>query len=280
MKALGSIEAQHTDENCFSGMQEVETIKGEAEGVFILSSSAADETSRELSDCQHKLGKEMASHDHGAFTFHLLEGLYGLAGGEGGDISVKTLRDYIDEHGRNPNQTFKLFSSRESNAGRIILAHATDMVELSASLAKVEEYLKSGDYPNFFMAADALSGVLKNRPNYQAAKDLKSQLEKGLATCRQKSLVWLNKYKFPTLMQQDRLLCDSLQAFLTQLSLEQIERYKRDAMLGVAITLVEAAQGDWPVERLLPFFLSREPPEPPPSSPLKTQLKGSARGTQ
>jgi len=148
-KAAGPIEALQTAENCFSGMGEIATAKEVAEGVFVLSSSAADQSSRERPDCQHKLGRE-EPHTHGAFTFHLIEGLSGLAAGEGKVISVKTLRDYVDQQGKGgPDQTFKLFSSRETNASRIVLARATDLIQLSASLVTSQKAFGGGGLCEF-----------------------------------------------------------------------------------------------------------------------------------
>ena len=150
----GPIKGLDTAEKCFSGMGEIEPTKEVAEGVFILSSSAADQSSRELSGCQHTLGSEEA-HDHGAFTFHLIEGLSGLAAGEGEMISVKTLRDYVDQQGKgNPNQTFKLFSSRESNASSIILARAIDVAKLSKLLEKISRNLTASDSLSLILAAE------------------------------------------------------------------------------------------------------------------------------
>jgi hypothetical protein len=268
--AKGPIKAVDAAEKIFAGMSEAEPAKGVAEGVFILSSSAADQTSRELSGCQHKLGEEELPHEHGAFTFQLIEGLSGLAAGSEELVSVETLRDYVGREGKNPNQTFKLFSSRESNAGRIVLARATDAVRLTDTLAKIKENLSADDYQSWILAADSLSRVLGSRPNYQAAKNLREPIEEKLGMCRQTTLRWFNANRLP-MMQQSRSVCERLHGFVTNLSLEQIiksQRDTRDDTMGLVVTMVDLAQNDLPVARLLPHLQASETP----LTPLTSQL--------
>jgi Caspase domain len=62
---------------------------------FILASSEGDEVSREKNDCIH--AEFNTPHPHGAFSFHLLEGLAGSAANDMGIITFGMLKKYIGE---------------------------------------------------------------------------------------------------------------------------------------------------------------------------------------
>jgi hypothetical protein len=66
---------------------------------ILLASSEGDAVAREKNDCIHSedIGKQLP-HPHGAFSFHLLEGLAGAAAGpDTGIITFDSLRKYIED---------------------------------------------------------------------------------------------------------------------------------------------------------------------------------------
>jgi hypothetical protein len=66
------------------------------EGKIILASSEATAVSRERHDCKH-INSNDPPHSHGAFSFHLLEGLDGKAADpDTGFITIHTLKKYIE----------------------------------------------------------------------------------------------------------------------------------------------------------------------------------------
>ena len=55
----------------------IESFTNQHEGKIILASSEADAVSREKNNCKHN--ENDSPHSHGAFSFHLIEGLDGKA---------------------------------------------------------------------------------------------------------------------------------------------------------------------------------------------------------
>ena len=273
----GPAEATDTAEKCFSDLADVQQDKATATGVFVFSSSAKDETSRELPKCAHKLGKG-DPHDHGAFTYHLIEGLMGLAADrEGGEISVAMMRKHVDAALRGANQTFKCYESSATNPEGIILARVTDLALLATTLDKIKAKLDSKDLRDVILAAGDLSRVLKDRPNYGPAKELHSKVESGLKTCGQKCLLWIRSNKIE-LLQQGCRVSDDLEDLVCDLSLGRIEaeHEKKSELMNLLACLLRAVQGNWSVSRLLPFL---QVPEPAPQrSPSKLNM--GTRGNQ
>jgi uncharacterized caspase-like protein len=77
-----------------SAKKEEEDKKGE--GKIILASSEATAVSREKNNCKHN--EKDTIHTHGAFSFHLIEGLDGKAADpDTGIISIDSLRKYIEK---------------------------------------------------------------------------------------------------------------------------------------------------------------------------------------
>jgi hypothetical protein len=262
--AKGSIHALDTAATCFSGIAEIEPSKVVKKGVFVFSSSAENESSRELLSCQHKLGKEDI-HPHGAFTFHLLEGLSGLAVSENEEaISLAALRNWI-EQASGGGQTFEHFASQSMHPEKIILSNATDVVELSAKLETVKKHLaetylppsgspgKECNFKRLLTAAALLSSVIKDRPNYQAAKDLQEEIEKNLLPCRSQTLLYLQDNMLDLLARAPRV-CDTLHKVVRDLDFERIGLLKgsQKRVMGALLTLVDAVQKRSAVEELLP----------------------------
>jgi len=87
------------------------------EGKFILASSGADEQAREINAAhkirifdqkirqEEKLPDDLVSHDHGAMTYYLLQGMDGSAGG-GGDVRIGDLFSYVSAEVQKLNQHY------------------------------------------------------------------------------------------------------------------------------------------------------------------------------
>jgi hypothetical protein len=253
----GPAEATNTVERCFSDLSDVEQ-KETAKGVFVFSSSAKDETSRELRSCAHKLGKG-EPHPHGAFTFHLIEGLMGLAAArEGGEISVAMLRNHVE--GAKGIHSFEVYQTRAAKPQGIILARVTDLGLLEATVKKITEKLGSGDLRDLILAADDLSRVLKDRPNYEPAKELRPKVESGLEACKQECRNWLTGHRVELLQQLSRQEFDELDDLVFELSFARIEaeQEKSRDTLSWLTCLLRAAQEQWSVSKLVPRLQGRE----------------------
>jgi uncharacterized caspase-like protein len=268
----GETDPIDTAERCFSDLADIEPPKKKPAGVYVFSSSAKDETSRELAGCEHKLGKGEAHH-HGAFSFHLIEGLMGLAGtGHGGEISVAMLRSHIDSALQNrSNQTFKCYESSATYPDRIILARATDVRTLEQDLKRIETDLDAGDFDSLIIAAGDLGRMLKQRPNYEPAKALQVKTEHALKECQAQCREWLFNNK-PELMQQARGVCRDLEIVVADMILGGAFDDKRS--LSLLFYLVHAVQGQLSVSQLLSTV------QPVERTPRRASSSLGTRGSQ
>ena len=202
----------------------------------------------------------------------MIEGLSGLAAnGEGGLISVEALRRHIsDALKNNPNQTFKLYSSRETNSEGIILARATAMESLSTNLAEIERKLNCGDFRELILGADALWVVLKERPNYEQAGALRERLENALSECKERSRRWLlTNANAMSWMKFNPAGYDAMMTFVVELSLERIgeESTKQDGTLGLFAAMARVVQKNGNFKDLAPYLPKTE------SSKMPAQLQ-------
>lgn len=231
-------EALDTAERCFAGEEKEVGVKGGASGMIVFSSSASDQTSRELEDCKHKLGKG-DPHPHGALTFHLLEGLAGGATKDKeGWISVGGLRVFVDAQlAKDPKQTFKYYGAGVTNPEGIFLARASELEDISKKLNDVRARLDSGQLVELILASNALFGVLEHSPTYQEALDLRDRLAEDLKICQTKAAAWV-QYNKLAMMQQAPVALKEVEDIIYDLCLEQIAK-QGEQMTGLLLTLLQ-----------------------------------------
>ena len=187
---------------------------------------------------------------------------------------MEALRRHVnDALKNNPNQTFKLYSSRETNSEGIVLARAFAMESLSANLADIEGKLNCGDFQNLILGADALWGVLKERPHYEQAGALRERLENAISECREKSRQWMLNNGMDW-MRYNRAGYDVMMAFVVALSLERIgeesNKENKDATLGLFLQMAPVVQNKGKFKDLMPFLPRTETSKMP--SQFQTKL--------
>jgi len=244
-----------TAENCFSDLNS-ESVDVTPSGVFVFSSSAADQLSRELSDCRHKLGSE-EPHVHGAFTFNLIEGLNGGAATEkGGQISVASLKDYLHKQMTQKSQIFNAYASKEAHPEGIILARAAELLQLSTELEKIRKFVKSGTNQNLILAAVNLAKALRKSPNYEDAIDLTSQLVDPLAKCKKEMINWILVNKSDLLQQAPESARD-LEKVVVHLCVERLSKeLELEKTSGLLLSLVDIIENNGKANDLLPYLLA------------------------
>lgn len=106
-------------------------------------------------------------HTHGAFSYHLIEGLDGKAADSyNGIITIDNLRKYIEEQMRNENRQRIIYHiSQASEIENIKLAIAQDTFEkrIKQLIAETEDLLSSKksptDFSNIFDLQDAANKI-------------------------------------------------------------------------------------------------------------------------
>jgi hypothetical protein len=176
-------------------------------GNIVLASSEATAVSREKNNCIH-LGREQP-HTHGAFSFHLIEGLDGSAADpDTGVVTIDSLRSHIEKQ-------MKL-EGRQRPMYRVTEGTDLDSIRIATSLIrfneKIEQLIKSADelcsikYPNSDLIdiqslADAAKMVgiqLSNLdPNNRNIPRFHRNIDDALDAHSQPTIDWLtNNMKF------------------------------------------------------------------------------------
>jgi uncharacterized protein YjbI with pentapeptide repeats/uncharacterized caspase-like protein len=113
---------QTTKKNLFADNLEKLSVSDQGQGKIVFASSATKAVSKEINNCTH--GENDSPHSHGAFSFHLIEGLDGKAADpDTGIISIESLRRYIEDQMLGENKEKPIYAIAEaSNFDNIIIA--------------------------------------------------------------------------------------------------------------------------------------------------------------
>ncbi len=170
-------------------------------GKIILASSEADAVSREKNNCKHN--ENDSPHSHGAFSYHLIEGLDGKAAdSDNGLITIDNLRKYIEEQMKNENrQKIVYHISQASNIENIKIAVAQDKFEekIERLIAETDSILSSKKSPtnfsNVFDLQDAANKVNElinlNRENKEISR-LQGIIDNELNLYKNPTIRWIN----------------------------------------------------------------------------------------
>jgi hypothetical protein len=240
-------------------------------GKVIMASSGKDEKSHEL--CRgHELGKE-EPHDHGVFTFHLLEGLDGRAS-ESDDITLDGLRRYVDlQLQGDPQHKLSFFGAGLSQADQIKIAKAGRRRDFRKWLIDADGYLLRGHPVSIFKAAKILGRVLEGSPKFQDALDLRSRIDAKLLEFRGPASVWMLNHlidissDFPE-------ICRFLQYNLNRLSVDVILKASEERR-GLLASLCEVGIGKLDEEDF--YVQLRAAAQASPAAVAETPLSGEKR---
>ena len=175
--------------NWFAAMQ----AEGVGEGRVVLASSGKDQKSRERLACVHEVGN-WQPHDHGTFTFHLLEGMDGKAVDSNGAVTLHRLRTFIGEQMHNdPHHKMLSFLSSLTEEHQIVLAQPSQWKNDQQLLGEVEVLLTGENGPDaIFYAATQLNTVLQRSPNLKLACQLKDKINSRFQEYQNPAIYWLS----------------------------------------------------------------------------------------
>jgi hypothetical protein len=158
-------------------------------GRTILASSGKDQKSREIScNCERSQG---AAHEHGIFTYHLLEGLQGKAAGSDGNVSLDKLCRHVKGAMEGDDHAPCLFQS--SVSGDTIIATVRRREKIDQLFSQAEGFY--GQAPEnvwaLFAAIDVLGKLIAFAPDLGRVRDLKAGLDEELTKYKSKAPAWL-----------------------------------------------------------------------------------------
>jgi uncharacterized caspase-like protein len=209
-------------------------VPGDAKGRMILASSGATEKSRELHGCQHRLGAGLP-HDHGMFTFQLLEGLDGRAAdAKTNTITLGALHTYVESRFAESatEQRLEFFGAGVRNADSVVLAEAFEQQSLSKALSDVHDSLAGDKPPSVWYAIQRLNDIITNSPRLDETNQLRDEIDTKLEAYRWKATVALMPKKTDLSMQCPELF-GWLEGALPDLSFDALcaEIPERQALL-------------------------------------------------
>ena len=168
-----------------------ENPKGEADGGgwTILASSGKDEKSREVLKRSHEMD-DQPPHDHGGFTYYLLEGLDGKAG-DGEQITLADLQRYVSGEMKSMGlPRLRFAGAGVGDAGNVLITTAGKRRNINKLLEEAEEWLK-GATDNPAKIFRATKNLAKVPPRLPAVNELKNRIDQKLIDYRRPINDWL-----------------------------------------------------------------------------------------
>jgi len=224
---------------------------GDARGRVVLASSGPDEKSIELTDCRHQfLGGD--AHPHGAFTYHVLEGLSGAAASESADVTLSGLHAYVENEMRGGSQHVTFFGSGLQNASHIHLLRATNFATISEHITAAEGSLakhnETHDGNALYAAAYALVQVRQKTAGNARALALKKEIDNRLRADKHRAIWYVARNK-PALGPDYFDACERLETLLSDICVDALA--DDEDTFGLLMTLWQAiaSPDDAPVHR-------------------------------
>jgi hypothetical protein len=219
-------------------------------GVFVLASSRANETSREISEV-HKDTGQPEGHSHGLLTYHLLDALSGKAGHTEGNISLFDISNYV-------NTEVKKISAQEPTinfSGSFDLAKLQFVVsdpsymeaQISTRLKTIKGCHQGGTLNGFLIAACELKLVLERWPGCKEAQNWKQKIDQALNDFKDydKMGTWFSlKYQYIDELLKPGTAYDTLNQLVEAFPLDYAKASKfRDDQRGLLGRLHDASLG-------------------------------------
>jgi uncharacterized caspase-like protein len=211
---------------------------GVGEGRVVMASSGKDQKSRERS-CTHEYG-DRGAHDHGSFTFQLLEGIDGKATDTNGAVTLSQLVDFLNRQMQNdPFHKMSFFGSSLSQAQQIILAQPCQWTSDEQTMNRVDVQLTRPDPLQVLAAAVDVRKVLERSPRLQRACNLEKQIDARLKDYSDPAIQWLSDRMIDLIDFQ--VVTDNLRRLALSLKAATFAAQKRN-LQGLMIGLCRASQ--------------------------------------
>jgi hypothetical protein len=216
---------------------ELETTEPRGTGRIVLASSGADESSYEVrGEHQYRAGE---THAHGAFTFHLLEGLSGSAASDGENVSLDDLTGFVEAELK--GQTFTFFGSGLQHSKQIGLVRASEFAGITAKLNEAAEHLDVDEPTGVFAAIGALMSVRSQTGSNQVAGELRRRIDERLAAERDTVVEYLTLKRLD-LITNSPTTCKRIDELVPDICFETfVAPDREDYLFGLIVSLWRAS---------------------------------------
>jgi caspase domain-containing protein len=224
-----------------------------ARGAVILASSEANAVSRERnyvhSDDDHP-------HSHGAFTFHLIEGIDGKAAEKSGVITIGSLKKYVEDQMLKEDRQIPVhYVAGASRIDSIYVALSQDRFRATVdNLISTAQGLLVFKYPNsdfvdlqyLSIASKKVSELASLEPNNEELPLLFKIINEGAVRFNQPTIEWLSKnyeYARRKLNEIEPGLYDfRLPDMVQNLSYDELQKMDQTTLKTLNILLAEVAR--------------------------------------
>ncbi len=221
-------------------------------GRLILASSEASAVSREKNDCKDLENSE--PHTHGAFSFHLIEGLDGKAADpETGIITIESLRKHIENQMKLEGRQRPIYTVAEASlieSIKIAISQNQFNKKISTLIDQINTALQEGPKDSKFVdiqalneAAKKLSELMILNPTNEKLNDLKQQIDDKLNLYVQPLMDWLSNNSLIARRRinevRPRLYDDILYDLVGKLSYDELKKIDRTNLQYLIILYTE-----------------------------------------
>lgn len=193
---------QEKKKNLFSiNVENMIESSNQGQGKIVLASSEATAVSREKNNCRHS--ENESPHSHGAFSYHLIEGLDGKAADpDTGIISIDSLKRHIESQMLAEKKQRPIYSIAEASNFdniKIAISHGTFDAKIKKLIKEAEELVAKPDIRtnlvSMFLLQDAAKKVnelISLKKDHTEIPRLQGLIDKSLERYKQPTITWLD----------------------------------------------------------------------------------------
>ena len=223
-------------------------------GKIILASTEADDAAREIKECKH-IGRE-DPHPHGAFSFHLIEGLDGKAADpDTGVITIGSIKRHIEDEMKKGGKQIPVYHI--ADASRIdsiklaisqerYKAKISEIVNLAEKFA-VAKYgeLHLADIQSLAEAAKKVGDLISLDPNNSKISELRKSVDDGINSYFQPTINWFNNNTISARLKineiEDGLFDQGLQDLILTINFSELQKIDQNKLESLIILCAEIA---------------------------------------
>ena len=170
----------------------------QSQGKIVLASSEATAVSREKKDCKHS--ENDSPHSHGAFSYHLIEGLDGKAAdSDTGIISIDSLKRYIENQmlaDQKQKPIYSIAAASNFDNIKIAISHGKFETKIQNLIKEAEEiFARQDKLIDIFSLQDAAKKVnelITLKQDHPEIPRLKGSIDKSLDNYEEPTINWLS----------------------------------------------------------------------------------------
>jgi hypothetical protein len=243
-KSIPDLDSRITYENNLKRLSEPPSDKlvSSGRGKIILASSEASAPSREKNDCKH-YKQNGGPHTHGAFTFHLIEGLDGKAAvKDTGIINIENLQKYVEEQLITDGKQKPLYSIDEAfRTENIILSKSLDLFndKVKRLIGEADNFCKNEDIQSLTQASKKVVELTTLDPKNKEIPRLIESINNSAYLYTTPLTEWLTNNYQSLNLEVDQIrkgLYDDFYSLVDLLSYNELQKIK-DAPLLYLVTL-------------------------------------------